>query len=89
MLDSYCELEADKRTLELGAGSGQWARHAASRGSLVVVTDASEQMLERAKDRGNVDGRLDFARLDVTVDADLQAFANEVGLEGIPFSWQN
>lgn len=77
ILDQYCNPDAGKRFLELCAGTGQWARHAAAEGASVMVTDASPDMLEASMARSKNDGRLKFHLLNVMDLAAIQSFATK------------
>jgi 2-polyprenyl-3-methyl-5-hydroxy-6-metoxy-1,4-benzoquinol methylase len=61
----------DCRALEFATGNGLCARWMAERGAQVLATDGAPNMLERAKARGSAGGKIQFRKIDVTADEEL------------------
>lgn len=59
------------QALEFATGNGLCARWMAERGARVLATDGAPTMLEKAKGRGSAEGRIEFQKVDVTLDEEL------------------
>jgi ubiquinone/menaquinone biosynthesis C-methylase UbiE len=69
-LDSLLELRPGERVLEVGAGSGELARHLTAQGGEVVAVDLVPGLLDIA--RGRSEGlSIDYRVIDCTSEADL------------------
>ena len=76
---------AGTRLLDLGAGTGEDALWAVSRGSDVAIVDASEVMLANARDKARkegVDSRIEFHQLDLNA-CDLSQRFDGDSFEGV------
>src|SRR5687768_17563507 len=63
------------QALEFAAGNGLCARWLAERGARVLATDGAANMVERAKARGTSGDSIEFRRVDVTSDEELEVLS--------------
>jgi SAM-dependent methyltransferase len=69
-VERLLDLRPGERVLEIACGNGEFSRRMAELGALVVATDFSEAMLERARAYG---GDLRYVRVDATDEAALRS----------------
>lgn len=65
----------DCRALEFATGNGLCARWMAQRGARVLATDGAARMLERAKERCSHEPKIEFMKVDVTSDEEIEVLA--------------
>jgi SAM-dependent methyltransferase len=63
----------DELVLEVACGNGAFARRLAGLGVRVLACDFSAGLLERARERGDLDGRIEYRQVDATSAAQLLA----------------
>jgi 2-polyprenyl-3-methyl-5-hydroxy-6-metoxy-1,4-benzoquinol methylase len=79
-VERLLELQPGERVLEIACGNGEFARRMAELGALVLATDFSEGMLERARARG---GDVEYQRVDATDEGALLAVGDPGSFDAV------
>jgi len=71
------ELKPGEQVLDIACGAGRFARRMAGHGATILAFDHSEKFIERAKNRGTADGKIEFRRIDATDKAAMLALGDK------------